>query len=439
MGSAPAGLGIPRFLFTFPNARSDIIPPDANAREGETMNRVSTKLSALFVALILMAGIAPAAWAADVGAGSRLLVGSVVIQSDVGSVASTDLSLVASIDLSFSSCNYDGSVKSPVVTVRTADGELVEGVDYVLDAPDGRVAAGAYTYTARGVGSYAGSLSATLTIGRISLSQCEFRAIAKQVFTGKAIKPAVAVTFQGNALKEGVDYKLQYSKNVNHGTAKIRVSGIGSCEGAKDLKFAIAPAGVAKAKVSKVKSKTYSGDRQTQNPLVKLGKFKLKQGRDYMLSYKRNVNAGKAIMVVKGKGNFKGKTTKRFRIDRAPIANAQIGSIGTQKLVGGSVCPSPRVSYKGRTLVRGRDYTLKWSGNKSVGTGYVKVIGERNFRGSASRSFRIAAPVSQGVYITNTGECFHRGSCSSLRRSRIPISRADAIAQGFRPCKRCRP
>lgn len=46
---------------------------------------------------------------------------------------------------------------------------------------------------------------------------------------------------------------------------------------------------------------------------------------------------------------------------------------------------------------------------------------------------------SQTVYVTNTGEKYHRGSCSSLRKSQIPISLGDAVAQGYGPCKRCNP
>jgi len=41
------------------------------------------------------------------------------------------------------------------------------------------------------------------------------------------------------------------------------------------------------------------------------------------------------------------------------------------------------------------------------------------------------------VYITRTGECYHRGSCSSLRHSKIPIRRAAAIRKHYRRCSKC--
>ncbi|MFP3091343.1 thermonuclease family protein [Treponema sp. TIM-1] len=43
------------------------------------------------------------------------------------------------------------------------------------------------------------------------------------------------------------------------------------------------------------------------------------------------------------------------------------------------------------------------------------------------------------VYVTNTGERYHREGCSSLRRSRIPISLGEAVRSGYGPCSICKP
>jgi len=42
------------------------------------------------------------------------------------------------------------------------------------------------------------------------------------------------------------------------------------------------------------------------------------------------------------------------------------------------------------------------------------------------------------VYGTRTGSCYHRGSCSYLKSSRIPMSLSEAKRQ-YRPCSRCGP
>ena len=43
------------------------------------------------------------------------------------------------------------------------------------------------------------------------------------------------------------------------------------------------------------------------------------------------------------------------------------------------------------------------------------------------------------VYITKTGEKYHRSGCQYLRQSCIEISRSSAVAQGYTPCSRCKP
>ena len=47
-------------------------------------------------------------------------------------------------------------------------------------------------------------------------------------------------------------------------------------------------------------------------------------------------------------------------------------------------------------------------------------------------------PQEVAVYVTKTGKKYHRGSCSALRRSKIPISLAEA-KMGYGPCARCNP
>lgn len=43
------------------------------------------------------------------------------------------------------------------------------------------------------------------------------------------------------------------------------------------------------------------------------------------------------------------------------------------------------------------------------------------------------------VYITDTGEKYHRGSCRYLRKSKYAISLSKAKASGYTPCSVCRP
>jgi micrococcal nuclease len=46
---------------------------------------------------------------------------------------------------------------------------------------------------------------------------------------------------------------------------------------------------------------------------------------------------------------------------------------------------------------------------------------------------------AQTVYVTNSGSKYHIEDCSSLRRSRIAVTLADAVRSGYEPCSVCNP
>lgn len=78
-----------------------------------------------------------------------------------------------------------------------------------------------------------------------------------------------------------------------------------------------APKSIKTCTVSGIKTKTYNGKAQTQTLTVKDGTTVLKKGTDYTVTYKNNINAGKAAVTIKGKGNYTGTLTKTFKINKA--------------------------------------------------------------------------------------------------------------------------
>ncbi|HRY53032.1 MAG TPA: hypothetical protein P5142_00310 [Spirochaetia bacterium] len=58
---------------------------------------------------------------------------------------------------------------------------------------------------------------------------------------------------------------------------------------------------------------------------------------------------------------------------------------------------------------------------------------------SSSCAQLVEADGSTTVYITNTGYAYHTEDCRFLYKSKIAISLADAIEQGYTPCKVCKP
>ncbi len=48
-------------------------------------------------------------------------------------------------------------------------------------------------------------------------------------------------------------------------------------------------------------------------------------------------------------------------------------------------------------------------------------------------------PVVSEVFITNSGKKYHSGSCHHLSKSKISISKDEAIRKEYEPCKTCKP
>ena len=75
---------------------------------------------------------------------------------------------------------------------------------------------------------------------KINISDCDISVIGGGfVYTGEQIQPQVSVTLSGAQLVRGVDYRVDYSDNINAGTAKVTVTGMGNYVGTATEAFTI--------------------------------------------------------------------------------------------------------------------------------------------------------------------------------------------------------
>lgn len=86
----------------------------------------------------------------------------------------------------------------------------------------------------------------------VSISKTKIKVVSAVAYTGKALKPAVKVTYGKKTLKSGKNYTVKYSNNKNIGVGKITITGIkkGGYTGSKTVTFKILPAKVKGLKVS---------------------------------------------------------------------------------------------------------------------------------------------------------------------------------------------
>lgn len=221
---------------------------------------------------------------------------------------------------------YTGKEICPALKIMSnADGsQLAEGTDYTVVYAD-NISAGTATATVTGTGRYTGTLDVKFTISRLSISKASAKlSYTKATYSGNLKKPTAAVKLDGKTLKSGSDYTIVYKNNRNAGTATATIKGKNNYSGSVKKTFKIQRKSIVKfsaklsytftgydgsAKKPKVTVKgRFGGSMKTLLSSGTVGSSKVK------ISYKNNVNTGKATVQITGKGNYTGTIQRKFKI-----------------------------------------------------------------------------------------------------------------------------
>lgn len=216
---------------------------------------------------------------------------------------------------------------------------------------------------------------------------------------GNAI-PAVVVT-KGSMLqhpipvREGYDFAGWYSKPNGRGILYDEYEPINqsvtlyACWHEQDRESAI-ELDKNKLTTNKIKAQIYTGKGLRPAVTVKLGKVKLEEGVDYILSYRNNINVGtEATVVIYGIGSYAGSVSKTFEIKPKSIKKASIEVFDT--VMKGDQAAEPAVkivdTQLGRTLEADKDYTLSFDMAKKK----VTITGAGNYNAVIKKAFKINA------------------------------------------------
>lgn len=148
---------------------------------------------------------------------------------------------------------YDGTPKTPPVSVYYNGILLSENVDYSLTYSD-FVVAGTAKVTVTGINSYTGSVTKEYTIKPITFNSKNLSVTFDKtslVYYGSAVHPVMYVSFNGQPLVQDVDYKVTYSKNNAPGRATVKITGIGNFAGSVSKTFIISPQKVNSVSIAK--------------------------------------------------------------------------------------------------------------------------------------------------------------------------------------------
>ena len=215
---------------------------------------------------------------------------------------------------------YTGNELTQTVTVTVNGKTLTVGTDYTVSDLTG-TEPGSYPVTVAGTGNYTGTVTKSFEIAKADISSAAITYDAGPYgYTGKEWKPEVAVSFNDAALTADTDYTVSYENNINAGTAKIIITGIGDhFTGSTEKTFTINSAEISGCTFAPIADVTYNTKAHTPEVTVAISGRTLEADKDYTVSYASNINAGTATVTVTGKGNFTGTASKTFTINKAGL------------------------------------------------------------------------------------------------------------------------
>ena len=123
------------------------------------------------------------------------------------------------------------------------------------------------------------------------------------IYSGSELKPSVKVYYNWDnmfsvQLKEGSDYNVTYSDNINAGTATAIVTGIGAYSGTKNVTFTIEPKKISSPTFDGLKSEyTYTGQKVEPEFALMDGDTVIPSS-EYEVSYSDNTEVGTAAITI---------------------------------------------------------------------------------------------------------------------------------------------
>lgn len=145
------------------------------------------------------------------------------------------------------------------------------------------------------------------------------------------------------------------------------------------------------ASVSGISDQTYTGSAIRPAVSVMLDGTKLTEREDYQISFRSNKNAGTALAIVEGTGQYTGTIKRTFRIHPKNVSELSISDIGEKVYTGTPVVPLPKVKNGSIKLQKDTDYTFNYENNTTVGTAGITITGKGNYTGSRTVHFSIVS------------------------------------------------
>ena len=111
---------------------------------------------------------------------------------------------------------------------------------------------------------------------------------------------------------------MDYSDNINVGTAKAVISGKGDYNMLiSKAEFAVVVRNIADASIRQIPTQEYSGTKCCPKITIVYNGRGLVEDKDYTVTYTNNLSEMKGTAKIKGIGNFHGTVEQEFKIKQA--------------------------------------------------------------------------------------------------------------------------
>lgn len=304
---------------------------------------------------------------------------------------------------------------------------------------------GEYWIRLTGKGNYSGIRDIPLTVVENKavklMTKLSYSKIANQSYDdSNPIKPAITVkdgpytlVARSESNDTDYDYSVVYENNKQVGTGYAVVTGNPDkgYSGTKRIAFKITGSSLFGVKFTGLPaSVTYSGDAISFDDKLKTGDVSVvakgsgkalaiydpETGKgDYKTSYKNNVKAGTATLTLTGTNGYTGTVSKTFKILPCSLNSADIdvkrATEGDVPYAKGGAKESVVITYSGKKLKEGTDYTLTYKNNTKAGnTASVTVKGKGNFKDTYSKSitYTVATRAISGVTIDVADKAYQK-------------------------------
>lgn len=227
------------------------------------------------------------------------------------------------------SWNYTGKPITFSPVLKFHDRTLAEGKDYAISFSNNQNS-GLGSFTITGLGFYSGTLTNNFFIRQVSLSQANIAfSQSSYLYTGTALTPKPAVTWNGMTLTENVDYTLSWHDNERQGNAYVTVSGMGNFTGVRNKYFYIDLTPITEAEIGDIPDYEYAPGKEFKpEPTVTLNGVTLKKDVDYTLSYSNNTMASSRTnrprVNITGIGIYRSGFSKYFTINPLKLSGETI-------------------------------------------------------------------------------------------------------------------